>query len=162
MKIIVAVDKNWAIGCGNKLLKSIPEDMKFFKEKTTGHVVIMGRATFQSLPGQRPLKDRVNIVLTRGDQVHHPEVILCKSMEEVLERVKDYRDQEVYIIGGEMIYRSFLPYCDSCLITKMEAEYPADRFFENLDENPDWELISQEPHKSQDGISYSFCEYKKK
>lgn len=160
LKIIVAVDKNWGIGCGNRLLHSIPEDMKLFKEKTTGQLVIMGRATLESLPGGKPLKNRVNLVLSRKKDTGSEGVILCGSLEEVLDRIGEYPQQEAYIIGGEQVYRQFLPYCESCLITKMEAEFPADKFFENLDERADWELVFEERHSTEEGLHYSFCLYR--
>lgn len=159
MKIIVAVDRNWAIGCDNRLLRSIPEDMQYFKRITTGHVVVMGRRTFESLPFQRPLKDRINLVLTRDTSFCKDGISVCNRMEEVLKEAASYPDKEVYIIGGETVYREFLPYCEVCLVTKMEASYRADRHFENLDQHPDWVLIMQEHHRCEDGLRYSFCEY---
>ncbi|MDO4720868.1 MAG: dihydrofolate reductase [Peptostreptococcaceae bacterium] len=160
MKIIVAVDENWAIGCGNKLLHSIPEDMKFFKEKTSGQVVVMGRATLESLPGGKPLKDRINLVLTRKGGADLEGAVFCSSIEEVLQRVRQYSGKEVYIIGGEQVYRQFLPHCESCFVTKMEASFPADKFFENLDESEDWELLFEEKHCTEEGLHYSFCLYR--
>lgn len=158
MRIIVAVDENWAIGCGNSLLHSIPEDMKYFREKTMHQVVVMGRATLESFPGGRPLKERINIVLTKQEALDR-EVCLCHSVEEVLALIKEYPDQEIYIIGGETVYRQFLPFCEICFITKMKASYPADKYFENLDENKDWVLISENCHRNDDGLEYCFCEY---
>lgn len=159
MRIIVAVDENWAIGCGNSLLHSIPEDMKYFREKTMHQVVVMGRATLESFPGGNPLKNRVNIVLTKRHTLDR-DVLLCHSTDEVLQLVKEYPDQEIYIIGGEMVYREFLPFCDLCLITKMKASYPADKFFENLDKHEDWVLASEECHQNEAGLEYCFCEYR--
>lgn len=161
MKIIVAVDENWAIGCGNKLLHSIPEDMKFFKEKTSGQVVVMGRATLESLPGGRPLKNRVNLVLTRKGEAALEGAVFCSSVGEVLQQARrQYSEKEVYIIGGEQVYRQLLPYCESCFVTKMQAAFPADKFFVNLDESEDWELLSEEKHCTEEGLRYSFCLYR--
>lgn len=159
MKIIVAVDENWAIGCGNKLLHSIPEDMKYFRETTMHQVVVMGRSTLESFPGGKPLKNRVNIVLSRQESLQE-EVILCHEIEEVLEVLRKYSDLEVYIIGGETVYRQFLPYCESCLVTKMKASYPADKFFENLDAHPDWERTKEECYQTEEKLEYCFCEYR--
>lgn len=92
MKIIVAVDLNWGIGCDGKLLQHIPEDMKFFKEKTIGNVVVMGRETFESLPGKNPLKDRVNIVLSRDRSFKDDRLIICNSIEDTLKELQKYEN----------------------------------------------------------------------
>jgi len=118
MKAIVNVDKNWGIGNDGDLLQFIPADMKFFKENTIGNVVVMGRTTFDSLPGKQPLKDRTNIVLTKNKSFQNDGVIVLNSVEEVLKEVTKYSEDEVYIIGGEMIYKQLLPYCKEAYITK--------------------------------------------
>ena len=100
MKAIVAVDLNWGIGCGGKLLQTIPEDMKFFKQKTSGKVVIMGRETFESLPGKSPLKDRINIVLSRSKSFCDDRITVCRSLEELFREIKKYHTDDVYLIGG--------------------------------------------------------------
>ena len=112
MNLIVAVDKNWAIGKSNKLLVSIPADMKFFRETTMGNVVVMGRKTLESFPGGQPLKKRTNIVLTKDKNYKVKDAIVVNSIEELLEELKKYNSESIYVIGGESIYRQLLPYCD--------------------------------------------------
>ena len=108
MKCIAAVDRNWAIGKNNKLLVSIPADMRFFKEHTMGKTVIMGRATLESFPGGKPLKGRVNIVVTRDPKYYVPDAIVVHSVKEAAEVASRYPADDVYVIGGASIYRQFL------------------------------------------------------
>lgn len=159
MKIIVAVDLNWGIGCDGKLLQHIPEDMKFFKEKTIGNVVVMGRETFESLPGKNPLKDRVNIVLSRDRSFKDDRLIICNSIEDTLKELQKYENSKVFIIGGETIYKQFLPYCDELYITKIQNEYKADRFFPNVDIMSNWELIKESEVKEYNNVRYVFSTY---
>ena len=118
MNLIVAVDKNWAIGLGNQLLVSIPQDMKFFRETTKGKVVAMGRKTLESFPGGQPLKNRVNVVLTTDKDYKTKGITLVHSIEDMVEELKKYEEEDVYVIGGETIYRQLLPYCKKAYITK--------------------------------------------
>ena len=113
MNLIVAVDSNWAIGKENKLLVSIPQDMKFFRETTKGKVVAMGRKTLESFPGGQPLKNRVNVVLTTDKNYKVKDTVIVHSVEEMVEELKKYNSEDVYVIGGESIYRQLLPYCTS-------------------------------------------------
>lgn len=162
MKAIVAVDLNWGIGCNGKLLQSIPEDMKFFKEKTMGKVVVMGRETFESLPGKAPLKDRVNIVLSRNKLFHEDRLIICNSINETLDELKKYDKNDIFIIGGEMIYKQFLAHCEEIYVTKIKNKYLADTYFLNLDKDPNWVLVESSEDKEYKGIKYSFTKYKNK
>lgn len=162
MKIIVAVDSNWGIGCDGNLLQHIPEDMKFFKEKTIGNVVVMGRETFESLPGKNPLNNRVNIVLSRNNSFKDDRLIICKSIEETFKELEKYNNDEIFIIGGETIYKQFLPYCDELYITKIKNEYKADRFFPNVDIMENWELVEESEVKEYKDIKYIFSRYLKK
>lgn len=162
MKAIVAVDSNWGIGNKGRLLQSIPEDMKFFKEKTKGNIVVMGRTTFESLPNKSPLKDRVNIVLTRNNNFVDDRLIICHSIEETIEVLKQYDNDQIYIIGGEAIYNYFLPYCDTAYVTKINNSYVADKYFINLDNEEEWQLIAKSEEKEYNGISFNFNEYRRK
>lgn len=107
MNLIVAVDKNWAIGLHNKLLVSIPADMKFFRETTMGKVVVMGRKTLESFPGGQPLKKRTNIVLTSDKNYKVKDAVVVNSVEALLEELRQYNDEDIYVIGGESITVSF-------------------------------------------------------
>ena len=109
MNLIVAVDKNWAIGCNNKLLVSIPSDMKFFRETTTGKVIVLGRKTLETFPNGLPLKNRTNIVLTSNKDYKVKGATVCHSVEEVLEELKNYNSEDGYIVGGDSVYKQFLP-----------------------------------------------------
>lgn len=165
MKAIVAADRNWGIGLGGRLLVQIPADQKFFRETTTGHVVVMGRKTLESFPHGAPLKDRVNIVLTHG-KVNLPDgVEEVHSLEELSGVLERYEGREIYCIGGAKVYEELLPFCDECLVTKIEESYEADTFFPNLDEDPEWELVrdgSEKEERTYFDVIYHFLKYRRK
>lgn len=162
MKTIVAVDNNWGIGKDGCLLCHVPGDLKYFKEKTRGKVVVMGRTTFESLPGKKPLQDRVNIVLSRNPDFSPEGCIKCASMGELFKVLEKYNMDDVYIIGGADIYKQFLPFCNGHLVTKINGDFNADRHFENLDQRGDLELVSQSEDQNDNGVEYCFTEYRKK
>ena len=116
MNLIVAVDNNWAIGNKNKLLVSIPNDMKHFREETTGKVVVLGRKTLETFPQGQPLKNRTNIILSRNAKHEVKGAITVHSVEELLEELKKYDDGDVYVIGGDSVYKQLLPYCSVFII----------------------------------------------
>ena len=161
MNIIVAADKNWAIGKNNKLLVSIPQDMKFFRETTTGKVVVMGRKTLESFPGGQPLKKRVNIVLTSDKNYHVNGADIVHSIDALLEELKKYPAEDIYVIGGESIYRQLLPYCDKAYVTKIEHAYDADTFFLNLDEDPQWRMTKTSDEQTYFDLEYEFTIYER-
>ena len=161
MNLIAAVDKNWAIGCKNKLLVSIPADMKFFRETTTGKVVVMGRKTLESYPNGMPLKKRTNIVLTHDKTYKVPDAILVHSMEELHEELKKYPSEDIYVIGGETIYKQLLEECDVAHITKIDYEFEADAYFPNLDELPDWKITQDSEEQTYFDLEYYFYKYEK-
>ena len=117
MNLIVAVDENWAIGYKNELLIRIPADMKMFRNETTGKVVVLGRKTLETFPNAQPLKNRTNIILSTNVDYKVKDGIVVHSIEELLEELKNYKDEEVYITGGETVYRQMLPYCDVAFVT---------------------------------------------
>ena len=160
MKLIVAVDANWGIGCKNELLVRIPADQRFFRETTTGNVVVMGRKTLESFPGGKPLKDRVNIVLTKEKRESLNGEVIVHSVEEALEEIKKY-SEEIYIIGGETIYRQFLPLCDEAYVTKIDHKYEADAYFPNLDEDGEWKMVEESEEQTYFDIPYTFTKYKR-
>ena len=162
MNLIVNVDKNWAIGYKGKLLVSIPEDMKFFRSETTGKVVVLGRKTLATFPGGLPLKNRTNIILTRNKDFTVKDAVVCHSVEETLEELKKYPSEDIYIIGGDTIYRQFLPFCDVAHVTRTELAYDADAWFPNLDEEPEWELTGQSEEKTYFDLEFTFCRYERK
>jgi dihydrofolate reductase len=162
MNLIVAVDKNWAIGNKNKLLVSIPNDMKNFRKITTGNVIVMGRKTLESFPQGQPLGNRVNIVLTGNQKYHVNGATLVHSFEELMDELKQYEDEQIYIIGGESIYRQMLPYCDKAIVTKIDEAYEADTYFPNLDEMEEWEIAEESEEQTYFDICYTFVTYKRK
>ena len=161
MKLIVVVDKNWGIGKKNDLLFSLPADMKHFREKTMGKVVVMGSNTLLSFPGGKPLKNRTNIVLWPGGE-EREDCKIVQTLQELFFECEKYNEDDVYVVGGAMMYRTLLPYCTEALITKAEADGGAEVFFENLDKSPDWELVEQSESLETNGITISFCLYKNK
>lgn len=120
MNLIVAVDSNWAIGSKNELLIRIPNDHKHFREETTGKVVVLGRKTLETFPQGMPLKNRTNIILSKDPNYQVKDAIVVHSIEELLEELKKYDEENIYIIGGESIYRQMLPYCDVAHVTKID------------------------------------------
>ena len=162
MNAIAAVDANWAIGNKNRLLTSIPADMKFFREKTMGHVVVMGRKTLESFPNGLPLKNRVNIVLTANSSYKVKDAIIVHTKEELLEELKKYDSNELYVIGGGSIYEMLIPYCDTAYITKIDHAYAADTYFPNLDQMDDWEMTEVSEEQTCFDLEYVFAKYERK
>ena len=161
MNLIAAVDKNWAIGYQNKLLTSIPEDMKFFRQTTTGKVVVMGRKTLESFPGKKPLKNRTNIVLTKNPSYQPEGAIVVHNEDELREELKKYDSEDIFVIGGESIYRQLLDECDKAYITKIEYAYTADAYFPNLDEKEEWKITAESEEHTCFDLEYFFLTYEK-
>lgn len=162
MNLIAAVDKNWAIGLNNKLLVSIPDDMKFFRQTTTGKVVVMGRKTLESFPNKKPLKNRVNIVLTQDRSYAADGAVIVHDLDELHEELKKYPSEDIYVIGGESIYRQLVDECDVAHITKINYEYEADAYFPNLDEKPEWRITADSEEQTYFDLEYFFYRYEKR
>ncbi len=162
MNLIVAVDKNWGIGKNNKLLVSIPADMKFFRETTSGRVVVMGRKTLESFPNSLPLKNRTNIILTKNKDYHVKDAIVLHSVEEVMKELEQYEEEDIYVIGGDSIYRQFLPYCKVAHVTRIDHAYEADTFFPDLDAQEEWEVTGISEEQTYFDLEYRFYRYEKK
>ena len=158
MNLIVAVDQNWAIGKGGDQLVYISEDLKRFKALTLGHPVILGRKTLATFPGGRPLKGRRNLILsaTPGYQVEGAEVY--PDLESLLAAAPG----DAFVIGGESVYRALLPHCDTAYVTKIHAKFPADRYFPDLDADPDWTIDSESDMMEQDGLKFHYVTYIRK
>ena len=159
MLAIVNTSQSWAIGKEGNLLFPFPEDMKFFRETTQGKVVVMGRKTLESFPGGKPLKNRTNIVLTRQACFTSEGVLVCRSLKELTELLASFLPQDIFVIGGEEIYRLLLPYCEKALVTRVSADATADSFFPNLDEHPDWGIAHRSAPSMHNDISFTFCTY---
>ena len=162
MIIIVAADEKWGIGKNGDLLTPLPEDMKFFREKTRDSVVILGRKTLESFPDGKPLKNRVNIVISRQENIPVDGIIKVSSVEEAAEGAKKYEGKNVFVIGGGTIYRQMLKYCDTAYITKIEKIFDdADTFIDNLDELDEWKIVEKSDIKEYNGTKFSFVTYKR-
>ena len=158
MNIIAAADKNWGIGNKGNLLTHIKEDMKFFKEHTTGNTIIMGRKTLESLPGSKPLPNRTNVVLTRNCDYNPDGVEVFHSIDEFLK--SDINKENVYVIGGESLYRELLPYCDTAYVKKVDATVSnADAFMVDLDSDSGWKVVSESEVFTEKGYDFKFVEY---
>lgn len=162
MKLILAADRNWAIGKDGDLLCHLPGDLKYFKEKTVGKTVIMGRGTLESLPGKKPLPKRENIVISGNPDYAVPGAVVLHSHEELFDYIKDKDSDEVVVMGGGRVYRELLPYCDTCYITRIYDSFDADTWFVNLDEMPEFEIVWQSELQEENGIQYRFLEYRRK
>lgn len=160
MNAIVAVDRNWGIGKDNDLLIHLPGDLKYYKEKTFGNIIIVGQRTLESFPGSKPLPGRTNIVLSDDPAFVRDDCIVCRTKEEVLKETAGYEPDRVFICGGASIYRLFLEDCDALYVTKIDAVFEADTFFPDLDAlgwKIDW---SSEPQEEK-GYRYQFVRYVK-
>ena len=161
MNLIVAVDENWAIGNKNDLLIRIPADHKFFRQETTGKIVVLGRKTLETFPQGLPLKNRINIVMSTNKDYQVKDVVVVHDLEGLFEAVKGYDTKEVYVVGGESIYRQLLPYCDTAHVTKIDHAYEADAFFPNLDEMPEWRVTADSEEQTYFDITYHFLKYER-
>ena len=159
MELIVAVYDDWGIGCCGTQPVALSADRKFFRETTKGACVIVGRRTLADFPGGKPLPNRVNVVISRGD-TEPKGTHLCHSPEEAAEYTKQY--PRTMVIGGGSIYRQMLPFCNKAYVTKVHACPASDTFFHNLDEDPQWHLVQVLQAGEENGISYEMCLYERK
>ncbi len=158
MNLIAAVDEKNGIGRDNMLLFHIPEDMKRFRSLTMGAAVVMGGKTMRSLPNQKPLEGRENIVLTRDKDFSADGFTVCNSVDDLFEILKT-SDKPIFVIGGGEIYSLLLPYCSRAYITHIDADGHADTFFPDF--GTKWRLASQSETREYNGIKYRFCEYER-
>ena len=162
MKAILSADRNWGIGYQNKLLVSIPSDMRFFREMTEGKVIVMGRKTLESFPNGLPLKKRINVVLTHDRSYQVKDAVIVHDKEELLEELKKYREDDVFVVGGGSVYELLLPYCDTAYVTRIDMSYQADTFFPDLDQDPEWELTEESDEQTCFDIEFTFTVYRRK
>ena len=161
MNLIAAVDENWAIGNKGELLIAIPADHKLFRQETMGKVVVYGRKTLATFPQGLPLKGRDNIILSSNPSYTVKDAVVVHNLEELLEELKKYDTKDVYIIGGESVYRQLLPYCDTAHITKIDHAYEADAHIPNLDELPKWRITADSDEQVYFDITYRFLKYER-
>ncbi|MFA7550754.1 MAG: dihydrofolate reductase, partial [Sedimentibacter sp.] len=142
------------------LLFNAPEDMEFFKNSTLNKVVVMGRKTLLSLPGGNPLKNRINIVMTSDVDFKKEGCIIINSTEALFEELKKYNSDDVFLIGGGILYNELYPYCSEAYITKFDAILEADTYLHNFDEDKDWLLTYASEIHEHDGLKFIFNTYK--
>ncbi|MDD4774808.1 MAG: dihydrofolate reductase [Eubacteriales bacterium] len=167
MSAIAAADLIWAIGRGNDLIYRISADLKRFRRLTLGRTVVMGHNTLLSLPGQKPLEGRTNIVLTRDTNLKIPGAVTVHSLRGFFDFAQAAADteeikeiEEIFVIGGESVYRQLLPYCGQAYITRIYAgELDADRFFPDLDSDPHWSGEAESEPAEEKGIGYRYFRY---
>ena len=157
MQAIVAVSRSWGIGKDGQLLFHISADLQRFKVLTTGHTVVMGRKTLQSLPGGRGLPNRRSLVLTRQESFTPERAETVHSLAELLALAGD----EAFVIGGQEVYEQLLPYCTRAYVTKVFADVPADAFFPNLDEDPLWRAVSTGEMQEENSLIFQYVEYQR-
>ena len=157
MNLIVAVDKNWAIGRDGDQLIYIPEDLKRFKALTTGHPVILGRKTLATFPGGRPLKGRRNLILSR-DPAFDPEGAEVFSD---LDRLLAAAPADSFVIGGASVYRALLDRCDTAYVTRIDAAFPADKYFPDLDADPRWQIKEVSEPMEHESVTFRYYTYVK-
>ncbi|MDD6102533.1 MAG: dihydrofolate reductase [Clostridiales bacterium] len=165
MNAIVAVSSNWGIGRDNQLLFSIPEDMKFFRNITSGKVIIMGRKTLDSFPNGAPLKNRVNIVITRDIDFKRDDVLVAYNIKEAVDMARSlegYSEEDLFVIGGDSIYGQMMDVVNTIYVTRVEAYREADAFFPELDDDDRWEMTDRSEIKEHEGITYYFATYRRK
>ena len=158
MELIVAVYDDWGIGREGTQPVALAADRRFFRQTTKGAMVIVGRKTLSDFPGGKPLPNRVNVVLTRGNPDIEG-VEICHSPEEAMELAKTV--DRAMVIGGGSVYRQMLPLCDTAYITKVHCTIPCDTYFPNLDDDPAWKLAEILQSGEEDGIAYEMCLYKR-
>lgn len=157
MNLIAAVDRNWAIGREGDQLVYLKADLKRFRALTLGRCVIMGRKTLEALPGGNPLPGRDNVVLSRDPGFCPEGAVVCRSVDEVLSRVP----ADSFVIGGGAVYELLLPHCDTAYITKINGEFPADRWLADLDAHPDWIAAETSEALEENGLEYRYVTYTK-
>ena len=158
MNVIVAVDENWGIGKDGDQLVYLSQDLKRFKALTTGHPVILGRKTMATFPGGRPLKGRRNLILSRNpDFAPEGAEVFCE-----VQPMLDAAGEDAFVIGGESVYRALLDRCGTAYVTKILAQYPADRYFPDLDADPRWESVEESELLEENGVRFRYVTYRRR
>ena len=162
MNLIAAADENWGIGKNGGLLAHISGDMKYFRETTKGKIVVMGRKTLEGLPGGQPLGNRINVVLSENPAYKIKGAVVCHNIDEALEYLKQFSSEDIYVIGGESIFRQFLPYCNTVYLTHIDYEYDADvKFPVNLWKSQEWEMVEEGEEQTCFDLEFAFTKYER-
>lgn len=157
MNVIVAVDENWGIGKDGEQLIYISADLKRFKALTMGHSLVLGRKTLATFPGGKPLKGRRNLILSRNPEFAPEGAEVYHSLEGLLEHV----EEDAFVIGGASVYQELLSRCDTAYVTKLQASWPADCWFPNLDEDPAWTVAEVGEPLEEQGITFRYVTYRR-
>lgn len=157
MNLIVVVDEKWGIGRDNGLLFRLKKDMAFFRQTTTGKVVVVGANTFNSFPNGA-LPNRINVVLDSANG-QYAGATTVSTLNELDNELRKYRDDDVYICGGASVYRLMLNRCKTAYVTRVQADGQAQVFFPNLDETDNWKLVEQSEETVDNGYTIIFCKY---
>ena len=161
MNLYVTADANWGIGKGSQLSIRIPREQKLFMEETAGKVIVMGRKTFQTIYQGLAVQGRTNIIMSENKALQVKGAKVVHSVAELLEEVAQYSPDDVYVVGGESIYRQLLPYCTVAHVTKLDHAYTADKYVENLDKSAQWKLTADSEEQTYFDIAYEFRRYEK-
>ena len=159
MNMIAAVDIHHGIGMDGHMLYAIPEDLRRFREMTLCKAVVMGRGTFDALPGASALPGRTNIVLTRDKDWKADNCTVCHSLQELWRAVTPFQRDDVFVIGGESVYTQLMDYCAKAYITRIFDSKPADRFFPKIEEDVNWALVKESEMKEYNGVRFCYQEY---
>lgn len=162
MQAILHCDRNWGIGRKNDLMFTLKKDMRFFREMTGGKVVVMGSNTLLSFPGSKPLKNRTNIVLWPGGdpkRALEDGFVMVQSLDELFSEIAKYNSDDVFVIGGAMMYHTMLDYCSRVYLTKVDADGNAEVFFDNLDELENWSMTECSEPVEDNGYTIRFTTY---
>ncbi len=161
MNLIALADKNWGIGYRGKQPVSIPSDRMFFHNLTQGKVLVMGRRTLESLPNGLAPAGRSSVVLSRrsGYSVRHASVV--SSVDEALEVLSGYEDEDIFVIGGASVFKAFLPYCNKAYITKIDKAFEADAFMPDLDADEAWKVSSDSGEQTYFNLEFHFLIYER-
>ena len=167
MKLIVAVDREWGIGYRGELLATVKEDLAHFRELTVGQTIVYGSSTLRTFPYGRPLKNRINLILSTNPNFKPEGAVVLHSVEEPIAYEKAHPEEDIVVVGGASVYKQLMPYCETAYVTRFDASFEKDAYFPNLDENPSWQCISvSETHYSngatdtEDRMPYCFTEYR--
>ena len=168
MKLIVAVDREWGIGYRGELLATVKEDLAHFRELTVGKTIVYGSSTLRTFPNGRPLKNRINLILSTNPNFKPEGAVVLHSVEKLIAYEKAHPEEDIVVVGGASVYKQLIPYCETAYVTRFDASFEKDAYFPNLDENPSWQCISvSETHYSngatdtEDRMPYCFTEYRR-
>lgn len=161
MNLYVTVDANWGIGQDQNLLIRIPRDHKLFMEETANKIIVMGRKALTTMPQGLPLAGRTNIILSANQNLQIKGAVVVHSVEELLEELKQYPQEDIYVVGGESVYVQLLPYCQVAHVTKLDHSYAANKHFPNLDQSKEWKLTADSDELTYFDIAYEFLRYER-